>query len=150
MFVGTVDVLRLAMKDGLLKTNVPVLFDDLTPGLPRGSRPPMNLDDIAKFSEVLKKSTINARNADISMAEGMPKVVTTNAVTPFAWHPDLLDGILTMSPEARKLVSTKVKAVFKRCIFCNITAPLYQAQDNRVAQATRRASAGSSMDHLFQ
>ena len=148
IFVGTVDILRNASADGLLRSGVPVLYDDLTPGLVRGTRPPMNLDDIAKFTEVVNKSTINARNGDIDMPAGMPKLITTNAMTPGEWHPALPPNALTMTVEERKLLSPQVKAVFKRCIFLNIDAPLYDtgASTNDV---DRRVKAGALMAHVF-
>jgi hypothetical protein len=148
LFVGTVDILRNAGAEGLLRSGVPVLYDDLTPGLPRGSRPPMNLDDIAKFTEVFNKSTINARNGDIDMHPGMPKLCTTNATSPHEWHGDLPEDVLTMSPEARMALSPKIKAVFKRCVFARVVDPLYDVVAGS-SDTVRRAAAGALMADAF-
>ena len=150
LLAGNVDVLRTAGKDGLLAEGVPVLLDDLTPGLPRGTRPLMNLDDVAKFTEVSKKSTISARNCDIIMAAVMPKIITTNATTPHEWHPDLPQTVWDMDVDERKSLSTKVKAVFKRYMFCEVNVPLYNIAAGADAALARRRHASLLVSYMFQ
>ena len=86
LLVGTVDSLREGQKDGLLQENIPIVFDDLTPGVARGSRPPMSLDDIKHFTEVESGTSVNARCRDINFAPNMPKIVTTSAMDMHQWH----------------------------------------------------------------
>lgn len=149
ILAGTVDSLRTAVSDGIIKSGVPVLFDDLTPGFKRGSRPCMSLDDIKKFCEVPTATSINARNKDIEMASDMPRVINSNAVNPNGWHKGLPADIWTVSNEQRMALDTHIKAVFKRCCFCVVTEPLYDVSVRDASRAGRRASAASLMHGLL-
>jgi hypothetical protein len=115
--VGTVDILREAVKDGLMSENVPILLDEVTPGAPRGSRPAMTLHELKRLCEVEGSSTTDGRNNDISFKAGQARVFTTNAMCPFDWHPNLPGDIWVMSAQSRALLQPDIKAVFKRCVF---------------------------------
>ena len=91
LFVGTVDSLREGQKAGLLLENIPIVFDDLTPGVARGSRPPMSLDDIKHFTEVENGTSVNARCRDINFSPNMPKIITTNARNMNEWHKETVE-----------------------------------------------------------
>ena len=149
ILAGTVDSLRSAVDDGLIKSNVPVLFDDLTPGLKRGSRPCMSLDDIKKFCEVVLATAINARNKDIEMAANMPRLVNSNATSPHGWHHDLPVNVWTMTSAERKALDASIHATFKRCTFRVVTDPLYDSSQREAARVRRRAEAAKPMAEPF-
>lgn len=147
--VKTVDSLREGQRDGLLVEGVPILYDDLTPGLPRGTRPCMSLDDVKHFTEVENASSVNARNNDINFAANMPKIVTTNATNLHEWHKGLPQDVYSMSNEQRLALTPDVKAVLKRVATCLVSEPLMDltAKDN--AKKRRRLKAQSLMADAF-
>ena len=149
VFAGTIDSLRSASRDGLLRTGVPVIIDDITPGEAQGSRPPITLENIKKLLEVLSATSIHARCKDVHMQAGMPRIITTNATTPKEWHFEIPQGILDMDPAERFTLDPNIKAIFKRCSFCVVPAPLYSMQARYDGQAQRRARAGQIMADVF-
>ena len=149
VFAGTIDSLRSASHDGLLRTGVPVIIDDITPGEAQGSRPPITLENLKKLLEVLSATSIHARCKDIHMQAGMPRIITTNSTTPKEWHFEIPQGILDMDPVERFTLDPNVKAIFKRCTFCLVTGPLYSMQARQDGQAQRRARAGQIMADVF-
>ena len=146
---GTVDSLRSAVKDGFLKSEVPIIFDDLTPGEPQGSRPPMELSNVIKFLEMDETTSVHARNNDILLPKGIPKIVTTNAREPHEWHPKLPKNFWSMSPEDRQAQPNLVRAVFKRTAWCVIEHPLFADEEQQAAKRARRAEGAALMADVF-
>ncbi len=80
--VGTADSLRAATRDGLMRPGVPILFDEVTPSVPRGSRCAMSVEDVKHMTEAADSSALDGRNSDIVFAYPQPKVFTSNASEP--------------------------------------------------------------------
>ena len=120
--VGTVDSLRECAEQALMKQNIPILFDEITPGKARGSRSCMSLEDIKHVSEIPETTSVDARNNDISFYSNQPRVFTTNAYGPHGWHPDLPTDVFNLSSNARRHFEADVKAVFKRVVFASVDA----------------------------
>ena len=149
LMVGTVDSLREGQKDGLLQEHIPVVFDDLTPGLARGSRPGMSMDDIKHFTEVECGSSVNARCKDINFSANMPKFVTTNATDLHQWHQELPENLFSMSSDDISKLQPNVKAVVKRCAVCVVTLPLMDLGAREDAKRRRREKAQAVMADAF-
>ena len=146
---GTVDAAKEAVFEGMLKTNVPLFWDDLTAGEPRGSRPPHSLDDVVHFCEVEDSSGINARNKDMSVPKGVPRIITSNATCPCEWHPLLPKDAWAISDAAVRACSHLVRGVFKRTAWCLIEQPLVHETARVGAKARRRAEAAGKMAGFF-
>ena len=138
--VGTADVLRTAMREGLMREGVPILFDEVTPSAGRGSRVMMSIECVKHMTESADTSTLEGRNSDIVFARLMPKIFTSNAVSPHGWCDDLPEDVLTILPPViagdgsvleparpkmsdawRLALPANVAAVFKRCFFLHLT-----------------------------
>ena len=122
---GTVDSLRKVKT--VLKQFVPIMFDDITPGLRRGSRPNMTIDELKKTTTVYEADCTEARNNDIIIPANCPRIWTSNAMDPSEWHPDLssFEDMLALSPAERlSRLSAHAVAVFKRCGFAIITGSI--------------------------
>jgi hypothetical protein len=139
--VGTADVLRTAMREGLMQEGVPILFDEVTPAAGRGSRAMMSIECVKHMTESADTSTLEGRNSDIVFARLMPKIFTSNAKSPHDWCDDLPEDVLTISVPAvlapdgsvlvpavpkrsddwRLALPANVAAVFKRCFFLHLT-----------------------------
>jgi len=148
--VGTVDILREAVKDGLMCDNVPIVLDEVTPGAARGTRPPTTLHDVKRLCEVEGTTTTDGRNNDIVFKSDQPRIFTTNAMCPFDWHAKLPGDIWVMSAASRALLQPDVKAVFKRCVFAVVASGLIPqavrvsfAESRREAKKARYAGAFS-------
>eukprot|EP00973_Karenia_brevis_P040915 5660482-Karenia_brevis.AAC.1 len=87
--VSTVDILRSAVKTGLMREGVPILFDELNPGQQRGSRPPHSIEDLKQMNEVFNTSSMNGRNSDIEFHALQPRITTCNASSPHGFFPAL-------------------------------------------------------------
>ena len=61
ILVGTVDGLSKAQAQGLQADNVPIVLDDCTPALPRGSRPAMTAEELKHNTNVVTSDTLAAR-----------------------------------------------------------------------------------------
>jgi hypothetical protein len=120
--VGTADSLRTAMRDGQMREGVPILFDEVTPSVARGSRPAMSFEDVKHMTECADTSALDGRNSDIIFARLMPKIFTSNAKSPHEWFHDLPVDIFTMTDSQRLALPANVAAVFKRCFFLHLTA----------------------------
>ena len=122
---GTVDSLRKVKT--VLKQFVPIMFDDITPGLRRGSRPNMTIDELKKTTTVYEADCTEARNNDIIIPANCPRIWTSNAMDPSEWHPDLssFEAMLALPPAERlSRLSAHAVAVFKRCGFAIITGSI--------------------------
>ena len=118
---GTIDSLRKCKS--LLRENVPIVFDDVTPGLRRGSRPPMTIDELKKTTTVYAADCTDARNNDIIIPTNCPRIWTSNAMSPDEWFPDLISfhDLEKLTPSQRlSTVSPHVMAIYKRCVFLTI------------------------------
>ena len=135
---GTMDILREAVKDGLMLETTPIVLDELTPGAPRGSRACMTLHELKRLCEVEGSSTSDGRGNDITFSAGQARVFTSNAMCPFDWHPKLPADVWVMSDASRALLSADVKAVFKRCVFVVVEGSLIPQALRVSFAATRR------------
>jgi hypothetical protein len=137
---GTLDILREAVKDGLMLETTPIVLDELTPGAPRGSRACMTLHELKRLCEVEGSSTSDGRCNDITFSAGQARVFTSNAMCPFDWHPKLPENIWVMSDASRALLAADVKAVFKRCVFVVVESSLIPQALRASFATTRRES----------
>jgi hypothetical protein len=117
---GTVDILRSAIKNRLMKSGVPILFDELNPGQARGTRPAHSIEDMKQMTEVFNSSCMNGRNSDIEFHALQPRIFTCNAYSPNGFFAALPLGVFEMTDSARAGLDSSVKAIFKRCLFCHI------------------------------
>ena len=73
--VGTVEALREAVSEGMLKSFVPILFDDLTPAEVAGAtgKTGVPLERLKLLLEVQQSSTLQARFKDLCFQPNTPK-----------------------------------------------------------------------------
>ena len=131
ILVSTVDGLRDATNEKLMNRYVPIMLDEVRPGAPRGSRPPMKLEDLKHITTVKEKTAVDARMKDVVFDKEMPRVFTTNSPTPNDWHKGLPVDIFSMSAEDRLKLDADAIAVFKRTAFATVSGcvvPLLLAQ----------------------
>jgi len=122
--ISTVDSLRKVQH--LLRPGVPLLLDDITPSVPRGSRPPMSIDEVKHLMNVVSAEACDGRNNDIVLSVDMPRVVTSNASSPRHWCLGLPD-VEHLSPSDRLHVcSGSALAIFKRVLFVQVSTPLIE------------------------
>ncbi len=121
ILVSTVDGLRDATNEKLMNRYVPIMLDEVRPGAPRGSRPPMNLEDLKHITTIKEKTAVDARMKDVVFDKEMPRVLTTNSPTPNDWHKGLPIGVFSMSPEDRLKLDADAIAVFKRTAFATVS-----------------------------
>jgi hypothetical protein len=143
--VGTADSLRAATRDGLMRPGVPILFDEVTPSVARGSRCAMSAEDVKHMTEAADSSALDGRNSDIVFAYPQPKVFTSNASEPWEWFSELPRGVWGFSDAQRLGMSANVLALFKRVYFMHVTAPLLSPAAIAAFQAQARASLGLRM-----
>jgi hypothetical protein len=139
--VGTADSLCTAMRDGQMREGVPILFDEVTPSVTRGSRPAMSFEDIKHMTEAADTSALDGHNSDIVFARLQPKIFTSNAKSPHDWFRDLPPDIFAMTDAQRLAQPANVAAVFKRCFFLHLTSCV-------IPQAVRDAHRLASRDEL--
>ena len=139
MKVGTVEALREAATTGLLKSFVPILFDDMTVEAVSGvsGRVGLPLDSLKLLFEVQQSSTLQARYKDLCFQPNTPRLFTSNAANPSEFHKGLPPDPWGMSPVARRGLCSNVKAAFKRCCFALVTH-LLVPEDVRAAHHKHR------------
>ena len=142
--VGTVDSLRDCADQALMKQNIPILFDEITPGKARGTRSCMSLEDVKHVCEIPETTSVDARNNDISFHSNQPRIFTTNAYGPHGWHNDLPADVFNMSDNARRHLEADVKAVFKRVVFASVDASVISQQMRDVHRAALFGASASS------
>ena len=133
----TVDSVRDATHQGLMRPFVPILFDEVTPGKVRGTRPRMTLEDIKHMTEVANTSTVDGRCNDIKFHQNQPRILTNNAKTPFGVHPDLPIDPFQGSDDIRSEYEPDVKAVFKRTCFAHVDVSLISQEMRDAYQASK-------------
>ncbi len=122
--ISTVDSLRKVQH--LLRPGVPLLLDDITPSVPRGSRPPMSIDEVKHLMNVVSAEACDGRSNDIVLSVDMPRVVTSNASSPRQWCLGLPD-VEHLSPADRlRVCSGSALAIFKRVLFVPVITPLIE------------------------
>ena len=127
-----------------MKAGVPILFDEITPGKGRGTRPGMMLEDIKHMCEVSLNSTVDGRCRDISFHQDQPRIFTSNAYGPHGWHPELPAGVWEQPSDVRKYYEPDVKAVFKRVVFCHVDTNIIPAVLRRAHRVSRFGTGASS------
>ena len=107
---------RDAFTANMMKSNISILFDDMTPEQATGNvgKAGMPLDSLKLLVEVQQSSTLPARFKDFCFAANVPRVFTTNAVSPNCFHSGLPVDPWHISNRARCALGSKIKAVFKR------------------------------------
>ena len=118
--VGTADSLRDATRDGQMRPGVPILFDEVSPSAPRGSRQAMGIEDVKHMTEAAETSSLDSRFKDIVFAYPQPKIFTSNAATPHEWFHDLPPDVFVQTDAQRLALHANVAAVFKRCFFLHV------------------------------
>ena len=126
--VGTIDSLRECADQALMKQNIPILSDEITPGKARGTRCGMSLEDVKHVCEIPETTSVDARNNDISFHSNQPRIFTSNAYGPHGWHNDLPADVFNMSNNTRVHLDAHVKAVFKRVVFASVDANVISQQ----------------------
>ena len=117
-YIQTGTVEGLSKVAGLLADNVPILFDDLTPNSNRKGRTPLTPESLKHIFNVQSSEVVDARYADIAVPEKCARLITTNALTPHAWMPEIPHGLQTMAPSIRiQTCSGDALAILKRCAF---------------------------------
>ena len=139
--VGTADSLRQATADGQMRLGVPILFDEVTPSVARGSRPAMSFEDVKHMTEAASSSALDGRSNDIVFAPKQPKIFTSNANSPHEWFRELPVGVFAMTDAQRLALPANVAAVFKRCFFLHLTACV-------IPQAVRDSHLLASRDEM--
>jgi hypothetical protein len=142
--VGTVEGLRDASSSNLMRSLVPILFDDISPDRACGTRRGMPLDDVKLLCEVTQSSTVHARCKDISFATDQPRMFTSNALNPYDWHDGLPAGVFNVTPAQRLSYSPNVKAAFKRIAFAFVPCSLVPAAVRTQHQQARLGGGASS------
>ena len=143
--VGTVDSLRDVSDRNLMAENIPVLFDEVTVGRMRGTRPCMSLEDVKHLCEILETTTVDGRNNDISFYHNQPRRFTSNALGAHEWHRELPYRVFSDDPIIRKNYCPDVKAVFKRVMFAEVqTCLISQAMRDEHQRNLTGAAASSS------
>jgi len=143
--VETVDLLREAVKVNLMRDNVPILFDEITPGKKRGSRHEMSLEDIKKMCEIVDNTGLDGRNDDIAFRDNQARVFTSNASCPHSWHYDLPRSVWNDSQEDRLKYSSDVLAVFKRVAFANVTHSVVSAENRARFERARMGNGADAV-----
>jgi hypothetical protein len=116
---GTIE--GLAKIVSCLGENVPILFDDVTPSVKRGSRPALPADALKHIFNVQSAETIDARYSDIAIPH-CPRLITSNAMTPHEWFAEIPHNLEKMSPATRlQSCSGDGLAILKRCAFVPIS-----------------------------
>ena len=116
--VGTVESLRDAASTGLMKSKIPILFDDLSPDQASGTSKGMPLHALKLILEVTQSSGFSARFKDLVFASEEPRIFTANALNPCQWHKGLpTDPFFACSDASRRALDLNVKAAFKRSCF---------------------------------
>ena len=119
--MGTADSLRDATRDGQMRPGVPILFDEVSPSAPRGSRHAMGIEDVKHMTEAAETSSLDGRCKDIVFAYPQPKIFTSNAASPHEWCSDLPIDIFVQTDAQRLAQHANVAAVFKRTFFLHVT-----------------------------
>jgi hypothetical protein len=120
----TVEGLTTAASGGWCQQWVGLLLDELRPGQPRGTRPPMSVDELKKLCSIDIAATIDARHRDIMLSVDQPRIMTANAMMPSQWHPVLPDNLYEMDAIARMRLGPDVKAVGKRISWAFVAVSL--------------------------
>jgi hypothetical protein len=143
--VGTADTLRDATRDGLMRAGVPILFDEVSPSAPRGSRHAMGIEDVKHMTEAAETSSLDGRCKDIVFAYPQPKIFTSNAASPHEWFNDLPPDIFLMTDVQRLALHANVAAVFKRCFFLHTTSCLIPQSVRDAFEADKLAAMSATM-----
>jgi hypothetical protein len=128
----TVEGLMTAASGGWCQEWVGLLLDELRPGQPRGTRPPMTMDEVKKLCSIDIAATIDARHRDIMLSVDQPRIVTANAMDPSQWHSGLPYNLYSMDVAGRLRLSPDVKAVGKRISWALV-------EDSLISQSMRDA-----------
>ena len=142
--VGTVDSLREVINRNLMAENVPIVFDEVTVGLMRGTRPSMTLEDVKHLCEIVETTTVDGRNNDISFYKNQPRIFTSNAKSPQLWHRDLPYNVWTDDALSRKTYEPDIKAIFKRVVFAEVPVSLISEERRREHQQSLLGASAAS------
>ena len=112
--------------------------------------PPHSTEDVKIICD-FNGGTLNARNSDIHIPYGCPRIVTNNAGNPNGFFKSLPANLLTtMTPEERLGLGNEPLAILKRVAFLPITASLFSSDVQQAKRARVAANAASGFDRLFQ
>lgn len=146
LIISTVEAMPRGT-DPRVRSGVPVIADDLRPGVPRGGRPAHTVEDMKVIGDIPDGGDLSARYSDVHFAPMMPRIFTSNDSDPHNFHPAFPAGLFEMSNDAVLALDDHIKALLKRFAFCKIENSLIPAaiSDEFVqansAQTTAAASA---------
>jgi hypothetical protein len=143
--VGTADSLRDAQTAGLMQPNVPILFDEVTPGAPRGSRPAMGCECVKHMTDVIETTCLDGRMKDITFACPQPRIFTSNAATPHEWFHELPRDIFVQTDVQRLAQCANTAAIFKRTFFLHVTECLIPPAVRAAFEAQKLAGYNATM-----
>jgi len=134
----SIDSMREAQTNGLLKSGVGFIMDDVELQKLKDSRKGCPKEEVKTIVEVQQATTIAARFRDIKLDENQPRSFTTNALTPHEWHNSIPVDVFETSDAVRVKYDTHVKAIFKRTCFALVTQPLISEEMREAHDAKRR------------
>jgi len=133
-----------------MRPNVLILFDEVTPSKPRGTRGSMSIEEVKKCVEVHDTTFADGRNVDIAFHPNQPRCFTSNAMNPNQWHGTLPENPFIETDSTRKTYAADIKAVFKRVCFAHVNVSVISQQTRDEYHASRfgrqPAPAASSSD----
>ena len=137
--VSSCDGLADAHRDHLMDANIPILFDEVRPGRPQGSRKPMDVENLKKITEVTSSTTLEARFRDIQLNYPQPRIFTFNGQSPGDWHDAIPRELWSMTLEARLRMGSDALAVVKRTAWAHVRENLVPADARKeYEEALRR------------
>ena len=112
-----------AFRDQHVKSNVPILFDDmtLTHDTSRGG---FVLDDLKHLFEVKESSGLHARFKDFAFQPNIPRIFTSNAMDVSEFHKALPAYVWSLTAEKRRALQPNIQAAFKRSCFALVQRSL--------------------------
>ena len=140
LVVSTVEAMPRS-PDCRVRAGVPVLFDDMRPGVQRLSRPAHTLEDMKTLGEVRDGGQMAARYSDIHFEPNMSRVFTSNDSTPHAFFGSFPVGLEAMSDADVMRLDDHTLALVKRFAFLRLDTPVVPAAARAAFDTARRGHA---------
>ena len=128
---------RDAFRDKHVKTNVLILFDDmtLTQDTNRGG---LVLEDLKHLFEVKESSDLHARFKDFAFQPNIPRIFTSNAMDVSEFHKALPAYVWSLTAEKRRALQPNLQAAFKRACFALVQRSLVPLDVQEAHSKSRR------------
>ena len=142
IYTGSIDDLNKAAHSGLLRPNVPVLLDDITPSRQQtgavNNKGPMHVDTLKHLTNITGKAdSAQCRNSNAVFALNQSRIFTSNAETPHEWFNLIPRDLQSLGSAARKDLGADVLAILKRCVFAVVQEPLIHGSKRKVFNESR-------------